>query len=199
LRLCRADKCRWYGEEKRREEDRSRREREKREESRDQRREEKRREEEINPLANIVIGKKNASIRSDRSDRIEQRSSHPIYLSSLIFNSWQQYCCHSGEPHCELVEAALLEYMRNHPTSQVRIDITQDLKAALPDMQTRLRNKVLRDKIEGTLTIMRRLMERKDNPEEYRAQLQKLVLQATRLKHLDADLLRVLEQAEELL
>jgi hypothetical protein len=96
--------------------------------------------------------------------------------------------------------AALMEYMRNHPSPQVRIDVVQDLKVALPDIQTRLRNKVLRDKIDGTSKIMRRLQERgAGDINRFKAQLQKLVLQGAKLKYLDAELLRVLEDAEELL
>ena len=158
--------------------------------------EKERDEREINPLTNVVVGKKNAS---NRSNRIE-RSSHPMYLNPLIFDAWQQYCRHSGQKHCDLVEAALIEYMRNHPSAQVRIDVIQDLKAALPDIQTRLRNKVLRDKIVNTMRTLRRIEEKGTGDiNHFRTQLQKLVLQAARLRYLDADLLKVLEEAEELL
>lgn len=160
---------------------------------------EERREEEINPLANVVVGRKSSSNRSNRSNRIE-RSSHPMYLNPLIFDAWQQYCRHSGQKHCDLLEGSLIEYMRNHPSPQIKIDVIQDLKAVLPDVQTRLRNKVLRDKISGTVKIMRRLQEKgAGDINRFKAQLQRLVLQATRLKYVDAELLKALEEAEELL
>jgi len=90
--------------------------------------------------------------------------------------------------------------MRNHPSPQVKIDVIQDLKAALPDIQTRLRNKVLRDKIANTMRTLRRLEEKGiGDVNHFRSQLQKLVLQATRLKYLDSDLLKILEETEELL
>ena len=163
--------------------------------------EKERDEREINPLVNVVVGKKSSSNITDITDITDARSrrSISIYISPNILNGFNQYANMTGRSIAEIHEAALLEYMRNHPSPQLKIDLIQDLKAALPDIQTRLRNKVLRDRITNTMKTLRRLEEKGTGDiNHFKAQLQKLVLQAARLKYLDADMLKVLEEAEEL-
>lgn len=157
------------------------------------------------PLNNIIIGKKNRSNLIDRRDRLErekklERATRSLYLSTNIFDGWKQYCACSGRPHHELNEAAFIEFMTNHPLSQVTLNVTQDLAAYAPDVKTRLRNKILRDKIGSVIATLHRIQETgRGDRTIFRQQLQKLVLQATNLKHPDADLMELLQEAEDLL
>ena len=56
-----------------------------------------------------------------------------------------------------LTEEVLLRYMRENPAPQVTLNVTQDLAAYAPTVQDRLRNKILKDKITGVLTTLRRI------------------------------------------
>jgi len=158
---------------------------------------------ESNPLSPIIIDKKNRSVITDITVITETkksaltRSPTSFYISQNIAKGWRQYCQMSGKQTHELTEAALIEFMRSHPLPQATLNVTQDLAAYAPDINTRLRNKILRDKIGSVIATLRRIEEtgRGDNS-NFRQQLQKLVLQATNLKHPDADLMELLKEAE---
>jgi len=159
----------------------------------------------IHPLNNIIIGKKNRSNLIDRLNRLEkekklERRTFSIYASRSIFEGWKEYCTLSGRPHHELNEAAFLEYMSSHPLPQVTLNVTQDLAAYAPDLQTRLRNKILRDKIRSLMGLIRRIQETgRGDADSFRKQLQKLILQATKIRRPDQELLDLLKEAEDLI
>ncbi len=90
--------------------------------------------------------------------------------------------------------------MRSHPVSQVTLNVTQDLAAYAPDLQTRLRNKILRDKIRSLMGLIRRIQETgRGDADSFRKQLQKLILQATKMRRPDQELLDLLKEAEDLI
>jgi hypothetical protein len=90
--------------------------------------------------------------------------------------------------------------MRSHPVSQVTLNVTQDLAAYAPDLQTRLRNKILRDKISSLMDLIRRIQETgRGDADSFRKQLQKLILQATKMRRPDGEILDLLKEAEDLI
>jgi hypothetical protein len=157
----------------------------------------------IYPLNNIIIGKKNQyvitekDVITDQEKKEPKRSPNSFYISENISKGWRRYCELSGHKTHLLTESAFIEYMQRHPLSQVTLNITQDLTAYAPDVKTRLRNKILRDKIGSVIATLHRIQETgRGDADSFRQQLQKLVLQATKLKHLDADLVDLLKEAE---
>jgi hypothetical protein len=160
----------------------------------------------IHPLNNIIIGKKNRSVITDITVLTEDkkteltRSPTSFYISQNIAKGWRQYCKMSGKPTHELTEDAFIEFMRSHPLPQATLNVTQDLVAYAPDVKTRLRNKILRDKIISIVSTLRRMEETgRGDKASFKQQLQKLVLQVTNLKHPDADLMELLKEAEDLI
>jgi len=90
--------------------------------------------------------------------------------------------------------------MRSHPVPQVTLNVTQDLAAYAPDLQTRLRNKILRDKIRSLMDLIRRIQETgRGDADSFRKQLQKLILQATKMRRPDGEILDLLKEAEDLI
>ena len=160
---------------------------------------------ENNPLFPIIIDKKNQYNIIDKYNILDQEKNKPrgtcsFYMSRSLYKGWCRYCELSGQKHNHLTEEALLEYMRNHPVPQVTLNVTQDLAAYAPDIKTRLRNKILRDKIGSVIATLHRIQETgRGDRTIFSQQLQKLVLQATNMKHPDADLMELLKEAEDLI
>jgi len=90
--------------------------------------------------------------------------------------------------------------MRNNPLPQVTLSVIRDLMSVAPDVKTRLRNKIMKDKIRATVSALRRVQERgQGGLNLFRTRLQKLVLQATSLKRPDPELLELLREVENIL
>jgi len=155
------------------------------------------------PLNNIIIGKKKSSNLTNLTNLTNDkliRVNTSFYLSADLNREWRRYCRLSDKDGCWILEEALLEYMRSHPVSQVTLNVTQDLAAYAPDLQTRLRNKILRDKISSLMDLIRRIQETgRGDADSFRKQLQKLILQATKMRRPDQELLDLLKEAEYLI
>ena len=112
---------------------------------------------------------------------------------------------------CELTETAYLEYMKNHPLPQVKLNLTQDLKAALnaltdvEEIDRRITNKQHKERIRARIAFIRKLQienMRGDRDQAIAAQremLLKNVQKALKAKHTDDELVQLLREAEELL
>ena len=166
------------------------------------RREPEGREEEINPLRNVYLEKKNRSVITDITD-ITDRKSLSFYISSRIAKAFKTYSRLTGKALYWCAEEAFLEYMRNHPIPQVSLTVAMDFRSFLPDLGTRLKSKILKEQLTRLLDIISRVSQDKDVSEDVkfklRKQLQGLVLQAVKVHPPDEELMAVLKDVEELL
>ena len=155
-------------------------------------------------LTNIIMGKKSEHVITekyvitDHEKRGTTRVPASFYLSENISSTWRRYCELNGGKTYLLTEAAFIEYMQRHPVEQVTLNVTEDLASYAPTMKERLQNKIVREKIQACIAIIRRRQTDRVEWREQRRQLQKLVLQATKLRKPDSELLSLLKQAEEL-
>jgi hypothetical protein len=95
-----------------------------------------------------TIYQENRSVRTDLTDLTYhnlQRTTCGFHILPSISKGFRTYSRFTGKSVAENVEAALLEYMRNHPVQQTSINITADLRAAFPDFRTSLKQKLAKD------------------------------------------------------
>lgn len=154
-----------------------------------------------NPLNNIIIGKKNQSNISNILDLIDQnkigRTNFSIYISGNIVNAWRLFCRTSGKSTCWTTEEALLEYMKNHPSSQVQFNLTRNIQVIAPDVQHRIKVKILVDEIKTNLQHVKSVKaEGRGSLRSTTLALRKSCLKASKLSSTDPDLLNILEEAE---
>jgi hypothetical protein len=153
---------------------------------------------------NIIMGKKNQYVITEKDVITDQekkglnRSPSSFYISENISKGWRRYCELSGAKTHLLTESAFIEYMQRHPIPQVTLSVTKDLAAYAPSVKERLQNKIVREKIAAVIAVIRRHQRDRVEWRAQRTQLQKLVMQATKLRKPDGDLLDLLRQAEEL-
>jgi hypothetical protein len=120
-----------------------------------------------------------------------------IRINSNVIGGFRQWVKFSGLTLGEATGAAMLEYMQNHPQTQIKLNVIPNLEAYALDVKTRLRNKIIKDKICSVVATLQRIQETgRGDKASFGQQLQKLVLQATNLKHPDADLVELLKEAE---
>lgn len=159
-----------------------------------------------NPLNNIIIDKKNEYVITEdyvithRKKGEPTRRANSFYLSENISDGWRRYCELTGESTYLLTEAAFIEFMQNHPIPQMSLNVTRDLITFGPTVKDRLRNKIITNKIQVTMKTLQRIQELgKGDEKKFRDQLEKQILQATRLKRPDSELMSLIEEAEQLL
>ena len=153
--------------------------------------------EETDPLEIMVISKKTTPNQPVQPNQIN-RNNTSFHILPQIANGFRTYAKHTGKPVGECVEQALIEYMQNHPTPQIKLNIQQHQPNTNTDIQNRLRNKILTSRIQGTIQILRHLNKTKTGDKTYyQIQLRKLVLQAASLRNPDEYLLRLMEEAED--
>lgn len=134
----------------------------------------------------------------DQEKRAANRGPASFYMSRDLAQNWRRWCDLNGQKDYILIEDALLTYMQSHPIPQVTLSVTKDLAAYAPNVKERLQNKIIREKIAAVIAIIRRHQKDRVEWRTQRTQLQKLVMQATKLRKPDQDLLDLLRQAEEL-
>jgi len=155
------------------------------------------------PLNNIIIDEKKESSNYNVVTTTHRNylSTEPvsIRLNSNIIDGFRQWVKFSGFQLGRATEAAMLEYMKNHPQPQIRLSVTQNLSAYTPDVKDRLKNKIVSDKLTAAMATLRHIRASGKSEASFKRQLQKLVLQAADLRKPDAELVKLLEEVEALL
>jgi hypothetical protein len=97
---------------------------------------------EINPLTNIIIGKKNQCSNYNvvtTPHQILRTEPVSIRLNCNVIGGFRQWCKFSGFTLGDAAGKALLEFMQNHPQPQVKLTVAQDIRKILPDTKTDLK------------------------------------------------------------
>lgn len=113
---------------------------------------------EINPLTNIIYGKKNQSNLTNLTNLTNtsiSRRNVSFYLLDNLNTVWRQYCKMSGKGGCWLLEEALLEYMRAHPLTQAPLIYTQDIRIVTPDIKYDLKLGMVKQELRYALNLIK--------------------------------------------
>lgn len=152
---------------------------------------------EVNPLKHILYRKNSKPTQPTQPSQLG-RKNESFWMSPNIARGFRSYSRFTNQPVGVCVEEALIEYMQNHPVQQVSLSVIRDLRSIVPSLQTRLRTKILKRRIRHVLNILTRLEQNSTgNPDEFRRQLHKLVLQATKIRSPEPSLLELLGEAED--
>jgi len=156
--------------------------------------------EEVNPLTNIIYNKKNRSNISNISNMLE-RKSFSVYMYPNIYKSFVEFSKFTGKTTAECHEAALLEFMRNNPVSQVTLQVTKDWSSVLPNLADKLKLKIIKNNLSDNLELMKRLHQVGNDSKirEHLHTFQKIIEKALRVKTIDNELTELLRQSEEYL
>lgn len=147
---------------------------------------------EFNPLSPIKYEKKRSDI-SVRSDMLERKTC-TFYAYPNIINGFKRYTKFTGLQMSECFEKALIEYMQNHPVEQITLNVTMDLRSTIPTMKEELQASLLVDEIRVKLNILERNDERTYAYVNARKDLQKILLKAVDLQHVDPELEALFEK-----
>ena len=156
---------------------------------------------EINPLKNIIYNKKYSPNQPNQPNQLE-RSNCSFWILSHIARGFRTYAKFSGKTVGSCVEEALLEYMKNHPTDQVSLNLTVDMNSFIMDLDSRLKLKLLKIDLEKTISNIDRMQNNKIRPgkphqiQNQLRELHKLVKKAIPFSHYP-DIREILEKAEE--
>jgi hypothetical protein len=156
--------------------------------------------EEVNPLTSIIYNKKNRSNISVISNMLE-RKSFSVYMYPNIYKSFAEYSKFTGKTTAECHEAALLEFMRNNPVSQVTLQVTKSWSADLPNLADKIKMKIIKNNLSDYLELMKRLHQigNESNIKEHLPEFQKVIEKSLRVKNRDKELTELLRQSEEYL
>jgi hypothetical protein len=182
---------------------------------------EKRRE--VNPLTNIIItapddqieGKKNR--RSYYNVVTTPHAKNPgtepvsIRIPSWIIGGFRQWVKFSGLSLGEATGKAMIDFMQNNPLAQVKLNVTQDLRAALSavtdieNIQAELDNEEHSSKLREIIDSFRRFQS--ENVKGSRSEalrirqdlLRKAVRKAAKTRRPDAELIELIKEARDLL
>lgn len=161
-------------------------------------------EDEFNPLADILYSKKNQPNQPNQPNQFNDkliRTNTSFHMLPNIASGFRAYSKFTNKKVGACVEAAFLEYMRNHPVDQVTLQVTKDMRSFLPSLSDKLKLKIIKNKLREKLDLTIRLYQKgneyhiQDNLESF----QKLIEKALRIKNPDPDLIELLRKSEEYL
>lgn len=110
----------------------------------------------IYPLKNIIYNKKNALNRSVQPNQLT-RSNCSFHILPHIARGFRTYARFSEKTLGECVEDALIEYMRNHPSDQVSLNLTMSMDSVIMDISSRLQLKLLKTDLKNKIENVERL------------------------------------------
>lgn len=111
----------------------------------------------LNPLNNIIYGKKNQCIVSDTSDTLHQkllRVEQCFRLNPNISRAFREYAKVKGGKLGFVVESALIEYMQNHPIPQIRLTISQEITDYQPELKNNLKLGMAKQELRHALNLL---------------------------------------------
>jgi len=152
--------------------------------------------EEYNPLTPIKYGEKKRSNITVRSNILERKTC-TFYAYPNIIDGFKRYARFTGKTLAECFEAALIEYMQNHPLSQVNINVTVDMRAVISSEKDELKAKILFEELQTLLSILERNDENTLAFRTTRKKLHKALIQAYDLKHAYPRLENLIEKGRQ--
>lgn len=128
-----------------------------------------------------------------------ERSPNSLYMAGDVLTLFRTYAQSiPNKKTYELVEMALIEYVKNHPAENFIHPIQLTLQGKIQGVKGRIRLKILRDRIEGYVEVLERLKKTGGgSPGVFKERLIKAVEEVIKVDDLPHDMVELLERVEE--
>jgi len=123
-----------------------------------------------------------------------KRESWGAHIDSSVAQGFTDYARLGKRKVGRVVEDALIEYMKNHPISDVQININQQVEKIVPVQQS-IKIRIFTEKIQKRLDIIKRIIEKEHNPSNHVDELKCEILKLVDIPNLPESTIELLEEA----